>query len=95
MMATSSDFAQRLKDHPLLNSKVGYLLKLQQGRFSSFVLFIAHLLITAVSQDTPEFARRMPQRVIRCSKRLEILPAAPGAWTLRAEQHLDQGGRRD
>jgi RNA-directed DNA polymerase len=40
MTATSSDFAQRLKDHPLVNSKVGYLLKLQQGRCALCGLYL-------------------------------------------------------
>ena len=39
MMAISFDFAQRLKDHPLVSSKVGYLLKLQHGRCASCGLY--------------------------------------------------------
>jgi RNA-directed DNA polymerase len=33
-------WAKRLKDHPLVNSKVGYLLKLQQGRCAFCGLYL-------------------------------------------------------
>jgi RNA-directed DNA polymerase len=33
-------WAQRLKEHPLVSSKVGYLLKLQQGRCASCGLYL-------------------------------------------------------